>query len=97
MPRRSKCILLGSAMLWRAHAQAPQLVFLGDSLTEMWTGDRHGKAFAPRAKLPEVFERHWGRWAAAAYGLSGDRIAHLHWRLLHGEMPRKPPKLVRPQ
>lgn len=37
-----------------------------------------------------IFHDHFqvgGR--AAAFGMSGDVVATLHWRLLHGELPRK--------
>lgn len=72
------------------------LIFFGDSLIEMWRGTRGNKPFAPRAALPGIFHDHFQqRWRAAACGMSGDTVAGLHWRLLHGELPvKRQPRFV---
>jgi hypothetical protein len=37
-----------------------------------------------------IFHDHFQvAWRAAAFGMSGDTVARLHWRLLHGELPRR--------
>lgn len=72
------------------------IVFYGDSLVEMWRGTRADKPFAPRAALPGIFHDHFQVDSrAAAFGMSGDVVATLHWRLLHGELPRtRQPRVV---
>jgi len=64
------------------------VMFYGDSLTEMWHGTRGGKPFAAREALPGVFDQHIGsKWHTAAFGMSGDTALNLEWRLQHGELP----------
>jgi lysophospholipase L1-like esterase len=52
--------------------EAP-LVFLGDSITQGWSGK--GKA---------VWEQYWAPLGAANFGIGGDRTEHVLWRLANG-------------
>jgi len=54
------------------NGEAP-LVFLGDSITEGWSGK--GKA---------VWEQYWAPLEAANFGIGGDRTEHILWRLANG-------------
>uniref|UniRef100_A0A7S2UL84 SGNH hydrolase-type esterase domain-containing protein n=1 Tax=Attheya septentrionalis TaxID=420275 RepID=A0A7S2UL84_9STRA len=80
----------------------PQLVFLGDSITEGWEGTSFGKIPRPHRnwkknedqEIRNIFESHFvkGRWSRAAkppltLGISGDQTQHVIWRLQHGEFP----------
>ena len=43
-----------------------------------------------------VFEKYYGsKYRAVPLAIGGDQVAHLHWRLLNGELPQaKQPKVV---
>lgn len=60
-----------------------QLVFLGDSITQGWSGA--GK---------EVWAKKWEPYKAANFGIGGDRTEHVIWRLQNGNFDGLKPKLV---
>jgi lysophospholipase L1-like esterase len=62
--------------------EAP-LVFLGDSITQGWSG-----------KGKEVWERYWAPLGAANFGIGGDRTEHVLWRLDNGNYEGLKPKLT---
>ena len=59
------------------------VVFLGDSLTDLWR--REGRA---------AWEEHFAPLRAANFGIDGDRTQHLLWRLQHGVADGPAPKVV---
>ncbi|HWB01729.1 MAG TPA: GDSL-type esterase/lipase family protein [Verrucomicrobiales bacterium] len=59
-----------------------QLVFLGDSITDGWNGQK------------ELWESAWGQYKPANFGIGGDRTEHVLYRLDHGNMDGLKPKLV---
>jgi len=59
------------------------LVFLGDSITELW-------AEAGR----EVWNKYYGRRKAANFGMGGDRTQHVLWRIEHGNFDGIHPKAI---
>jgi lysophospholipase L1-like esterase len=61
------------------------LLFLGDSLTELWLYPGGGRA---------VFQQAFSRWNPAAFGGGSDRIAHLCWRIEHGLLNGLRPRVV---
>lgn len=61
------------------------ILFLGDSITQYW-GD-------PNRGLP-VWEKEFARENAANFGINGDRIQHVLWRLAHGEGQGFSPKVI---
>ncbi len=61
----------------------PEIVFIGDSITEGW--EKSGR---------EVFERHFGQWRTLNLGFSGDRTENVLWRLQHGAVDGINPELV---
>jgi len=48
------------------------VVFLGDSITQMWPGDHFGKNF--------------GKFNAVNFGIGGDRAENVLWRMENGEL-----------
>lgn len=56
------------------------LLFLGDSITEMWN--------------PEVFQRAFGGWRTANFGVGGDHTGNVLWRLQNGHAEKLHPKAV---
>jgi len=61
------------------------LVFLGDSLMQMWQKDDNGKP---------TWQTYWVPLRALNYGIAGDRTEHVLWRLDHGALDGLNPKLV---
>ena len=58
------------------------VLFLGDSITAGWS------------KAPDVWQRHYGAWRPANFGIGGDRIEDVQWRITHGELDNIRPRLV---
>ena len=61
------------------------LLFDGDSITDTWQAGDRG--------LP-VWKERYGALNAIDFGVSGDRIQNLLWRLDHGELVGLHPKLI---
>jgi lysophospholipase L1-like esterase len=73
---------LHASFVKRAERGAVDVLFLGDSITEAWSGS--GK---------EMWQQRFKPLKAANFGISGDRTEHVLWRLqkgkeLHGIQPR---------
>lgn len=66
----------------------PQLIFLGDSITQDWelTGPPAWKDFAP------IWQRFYGDRHAVNLGFKGDTTASLLWRIRNGEVAHIAPK-----
>ena len=60
-----------------------KVIFFGDSITQGWSGN--GKA---------VWEKHYAPRHAYNYGIGGDRVEHLIWRMEHGEFTGLNAKVV---
>jgi beta-glucosidase len=61
----------------------PQVVFIGDSITQGWEKDG-----------AEVWQRHFAPLHGLALGFGGDRTENALWRLQHGEIDGLAPKAV---
>jgi beta-glucosidase len=59
-----------------------QLLFLGDSITHGWEGNK------------ELWEKYYGKYKPINAGFGGDRTQHVLWRLEHGEIDGIKPKLA---
>lgn len=67
----------------RAGGTLPEVVFLGDSITQGW--EKEGK---------DEWARRYARHHALNLGYSGDRTENILWRLQHGEVDGLAPKVV---
>ncbi|MFT5199740.1 MAG: lysophospholipase L1-like esterase/pimeloyl-ACP methyl ester carboxylesterase [Planctomycetota bacterium] len=76
--------------LGQAHADL-NVVFLGDSITQSWTGSADRLAHADGVR---AFDRWYGKRGAASFGLSGDRTEHLLYRIANGNFDPIAPKLI---
>ncbi|MEM9415786.1 MAG: GDSL-type esterase/lipase family protein [Planctomycetota bacterium] len=67
------------------------VVFLGDSITQSFTGvgDRLSRAGGNR-----TFDQHFGDLNAASFGISGDRTEHLLYRIAHGNFEHIDPRVI---
>ena len=72
------------AFLERAEDPAIRLLFLGDSITNGWFWGDH----------MQLWDRYFGRYDAANFGIGGDRTEHLLWRIENGELDRVRPEVV---
>ncbi|CAN7249531.1 GDSL-type esterase/lipase family protein [Pseudoduganella sp. LjRoot289] len=61
----------------------PQVVFIGDSITEGWE----------KAGMP-VWKRYYDKYNAVGLGFSGDHTENVLWRLQHGEVDGIAPKVA---
>ena len=59
-----------------------QVVFLGDSITAGW------------ARQAAIFDKEFGQYKAANFGIGGDRTEHVLWRLEHGNFDGLKPKAI---
>lgn len=67
----------------KAAGKSPQLVFIGDSITEGW--EKEG--------LP-VWKRYYEQYDAVGLGFGGDHTENVLWRLQHGEVDGIAPKVA---
>ena len=58
------------------------LVFLGDSITAGWGGKK------------EIWDKAFGMYRPANFGIGGDRTQHVLWRITNGELDGIKPKVV---
>jgi len=61
----------------------PEIVFIGDSITQGW--ESAGR---------EVWQRHYAKHHALDLGFNGDRTENVLWRLQHGEIDGIAPKVA---
>jgi lysophospholipase L1-like esterase len=68
----------------------PELIFLGDSITENWehSGPPEWQDFAP------AWQRFYGDRHAVNLGFTGDTTASLLWRIRNGEVSNIAPKVA---
>ncbi len=73
---------LHEKFLARAKAGPIGVLFLGDSITEGW------------GKAPHIWERYYGKYDPANFGIGGDQTQHVIWRIENGELDGIHPKVV---
>lgn len=59
-----------------------ELLFLGDSITAGWNGKK------------EIWDKAFGQYKPANFGIGGDRTQHVLWRITNGELDGIKPKAV---
>jgi lysophospholipase L1-like esterase len=59
-----------------------QLVFLGDSITAGWGSKK------------DIWDKSFGQYTPANFGIGGDRTQHVLWRIQNGELDGIKPKAV---
>jgi len=69
--------------LERTRCKHFDIVFDGDSITDGWQGSGR-----------EVWAAHYATRNAVDFGISGDKVEHLLWRLHQGQVDGMDPKLV---
>ncbi len=62
-----------------------RIVFIGDSITDMWRADDAGKP---------VWTKYWAGYGAVNLGVAGDRTEHVLWRIEHGALDGMKPRVV---
>jgi lysophospholipase L1-like esterase len=80
-PREGPWMDMHRNFLKRAKQGNVDLLFLGDSITQMWNDN-------------EVWKRFYGPRNAANFGIGGDRTQHVLWRIQNGELDGIEPKVV---
>jgi lysophospholipase L1-like esterase len=59
-----------------------RLLFLGDSITQGWGGQK------------KIWEDSFGKYEPANFGIGGDRTQHVLWRITNGELDGIKPKVA---
>ena len=73
-----------------ARTQPCDVLFIGDSITDMWRdAERNG---IPRGL--RVWEEYFAPLRALNFGIGGDRTQHVLWRIREGELDASKPKVV---
>ena len=70
-----------AALVDRAKQGRIDILFLGDSITEGWFGNA-------------VWQAHYAGRNAANFGIGGDTVENVHWRIDHGEVEGIAPKVA---
>lgn len=73
---------LHESFLARGKSGPIGVLFLGDSITEGW------------GKAPHVWEKYFGQYQPANFGIGGDRTQHVIWRIENGELDGISPKVL---
>lgn len=65
-----------------------RVAFLGDSITEGWvrTGFSTGGPSTDQPECRELWDASFGEWKSLNFGIGGDRVQDLGWRLQNGLM-----------
>ena len=63
-------------------AERIDCVFLGDSITRRWEDNR------------DEWNRYFGEFSCANFGVGGDTLENLKWRIENGELDGFTPKLI---
>jgi lysophospholipase L1-like esterase len=58
------------------------VLFLGDSITAGWAGSK------------PIWDKYYGMYQPANFGIGGDRTQHVLWRIANGELDGIDPKVV---
>jgi len=81
LPRHEQKLQEKAALL--AAGTSPEIVFIGDSITQGWEKDGS-----------EIWQRNYAKHHALALGFGGDRTENVLWRLQHGEIDGISPKVA---
>lgn len=73
---------LHQRFLDRAKAGPIGVLFFGDSITMHWD------------QSPDLFQKFFGQWQPANFGIRGDRTEHMLWRIANGEFDGIHPKVI---
>jgi lysophospholipase L1-like esterase len=77
-----KFLPLHESFLKRAQVGPIGVLFLGDSITERWSN------------APQIWEKYYGPYQPANFGISGDHTEHVIWRIENGELDAIHPRVV---
>jgi lysophospholipase L1-like esterase len=73
-----------------ARQQPCDVLFIGDSITDMWREDERSGVL--RGK--RVWDRYFAPLRALNFGIGGDRTQHVLWRIEQGELDHLRPKVI---
>jgi len=71
-----------AAFLRRTSEGPVDLLFLGDSITRRW------------ADVPELWEKYYGKYKAANFGVGSDTTHNMLWRIQNGELENISPRVL---
>jgi lysophospholipase L1-like esterase len=80
--KNEKFLKLHEEYVDRAKKGNVDVLFLGDSITNGWRSQK------------DIWEKHFGRYNPANFGIGGDRTQHVLWRIENGELEGIKPKVA---
>lgn len=80
---KARFLELHQSFLDRAKAGPVGLLFLGDSIIYQWA-----------KQAPELWERAYGKYQPANFGIGADMTQHVVWRIENGELDHVDPRVV---
>jgi lysophospholipase L1-like esterase len=90
VPLNAKWLKLHEGFVQIARRGGVNVLFLGDSITDLWRYDVLGGSQRGKA----IWDRDFAPLHAANFGIAGDRTQHVLWRIEHGELDGISPKVV---
>jgi lysophospholipase L1-like esterase len=78
----------------RAQKGDIDLLFMGDSITDLWRNEGPAGVVNPPMAGKAVFDRYYGAMKAANFGIGGDTTQGVLYRLRHGEGQGFQPKAI---
>jgi beta-glucosidase len=81
-PKKGRFLKLHESFLKRGKEGPIGVLFLGDSITERWS------------TAPKVWEKYYGKYHPANFGIGGDRTQNVLWRIEHGELDGISPRVM---
>ncbi len=79
-----------AAVKKRTQERQPELVFIGDSITQMFGGEPHDRSQPGTA----IWDKHYGHRQVGNLGYGYDYLENTLWRLQHGELDGAKAKAV---
>jgi len=70
------------------------VLFMGDSITDFWRNAGRGDAEVKPLAGKAVFDKNFGSWKVANFGIAGDTTQGVLWRLQNGEGEGYKPKAI---
>eukprot|EP00884_Botryococcus_braunii_P006493 jgi/Botrbrau1/15845/Bobra.40_1s0029.1 len=78
-----------------SHGKSIDILWYGDSITELWQGTGWGIYLGPHLTVPSIYQKYFGKYNSTLnLAVSSDQVDNQQWRLDQGQLPSVPAKLI---